>query len=253
MYLTQHPAVSARELKEKLTQLNAKLKQPTKAQQKQLDQLKEEHLPRLEKYEAQLELLGKRNSYSKTDPDATFMRMKEDHMKNGQLKPGYNAQISTEDQIITHFSIHQNPTDTTTLATHLDGFESAYQTQSKEVVADAGYGSEENYELLKSKEITPFVKYNFFHKEQKKGYKKDIFVVNNLYYNQQEDYYVCPMGQHLVNVGQGKRISANGYESQVTYYQAKRCEGCPLRGQCHQAKGNRRIEVNHRLNQLKKK
>lgn len=244
--------VSSAELLEKLQQINHKLKQPTKAQQKQLDTLATEHLPRLEKYEDQLQILGKRNSYSKTDPDATFMRMKEDHMKNGQLKPGYNAQISSENQIITHFSIHQNPTDTTTLESHLDGFEKAYQKRSKEVIADAGYGSEENYELLKSKEITPFVKYNYFHKEQKRSFAKDIFVVNNLYYNQQDDYYVCPMGQHLVNIGQGKRTSANGYESQVTYYQAKRCEGCPLRGQCHQAKGNRRIEINHRLHQLKK-
>jgi hypothetical protein len=89
-----------------------------------------------------LEILGKRNSYSKTDPNATFMRMKEDHMKNGQLKPAYNPQISTENQFITHVSIHQKPNDTTTLESHLDGFEQAYQKQSKEVVADAGYGSE---------------------------------------------------------------------------------------------------------------
>jgi hypothetical protein len=62
-----------------------------------------------------------------------------------------------------------------------------------------------------------------------------------------------PNGQRMENVGKGKRISANRYESQVFYYQAKRCQGCPLRGLCHQAKGNRTIEVNHRLNQLKAK
>lgn len=243
--------INATELKEKLAELNNKLKEPTKAQQKQLEKLKSEHLPRLEKYEQQLQTLEKRNSYSKTDPDATFMRMKDDHMQNGQLKPGYNAQISTDNQYITHYSIHQNPTDTTTLEKHLDGFEAAYQTQSKEVVADAGYGSEENYELLKSKEITPYVKYNYFHKEQKRSYKKDPFLVANLYYNPHQDYYVCPMGQHMENIGQGKRTSANGYEATVSYYEAKRCEGCPLRAMCHQAKGNRRIEVNHRLNELK--
>ncbi|MBZ4044797.1 transposase, partial [Flavobacterium hibisci] len=129
-----------------MQELNSKLKERSKAAQKQLDKLQEEHLPRLEKYEQQLEILGPRNSYSKTDPDATFMRLKDDHMQNGQLKPAYNAQISTESQFITHFSLHQSPGDTTTLEGHLNGFESQYQTQSSEIVADAGYGSQENYE-----------------------------------------------------------------------------------------------------------
>lgn len=238
-------------LREKLTQLNAKLKAPSKAQQKQLNKLQEEHLPRLENYEQQLDILGKRNSYSKTDTDGTFMRMKEDHMKNGQLKPGYNAQISTENQYITHFSLHQNPTDTTTLESHLNGFENAYQTQSKQVVADAGYGSEENYELLKSKEITPFVKFNYFHKEQKRAWKKDVFAVQNLHYNSEQDYLVCPMGQQMDCIGKSKRISSNGYQSTISRYQAKSCNGCPLRGMCHKAQGNRIIEINHRLNELK--
>jgi hypothetical protein len=179
------------------------------------------------------------------------MRLKDDHMQNGQLKPAYNTQISTENQFITHVSIHQTPGDTTTLESHLNGFEKTYEKQSKEVVADAGYGSEENYEMLEGKDITAYVKYNYFHKEQKRTVKNNPFLVQNLFYNQEQDFYVCPMGQRMENVGKGTRISSNGYESQITYYQAKRCEGCPLRGQCHKAKGNRRIEVNHRLNALK--
>jgi transposase len=245
--------INSEALKEKLSELNKKLKEPSKKQTKELQKLQEEHLPKLVKYEKDLKILGHRNSYSKTDPDATFMRMKEDHMRNGQLKPAYNPQISTENQFITHVSIHQKPNDTTTLKSHLDGFENAYQKQSKEVVADAGYGSEENYEMLEDKEITAYVKYNYFHKEQKKKMKNDPFLVQNLFYNKEQDFYVCPMGQRMENIGIGKRTSSNGYESQVSYYQAKRCEGCPLRGQCHQAKGNRRIEVNHRLNTLKQK
>lgn len=245
--------INSEELKEKLSELNKKLKEPNKKQTKELQKLQEEHLPKLEKYEKYLEILGDRNSYSKTDPDATFMRMKEDHMMNGQLKPAYNPQISTENQFITHVSIHQKPNDTTTLESHLDGFEKAYQKQSKEVIADAGYGSEENYEMLENKEITAYVKYNYFHKEQKRKMKNDPFLVHNLFYNKEQDFYVCPMGQRMENVGSGKRTSNNGYESQVSYYQVKRCEGCPLRGMCHQSKGDRRIEVNHRLNELKQK
>lgn len=243
--------INSEELREKLSELNKKLKEPTKKQTKELQKLQEEHLPKLTKYEKDLRILGKRNSYSKTDEDATFMRLKDDHMQNGQLKPAYNTQISTENQFITHASIHQTPGDTTTLESHLDGFESAYEKQSREVVADAGYGSEENYEMLKEKEVTAYVKYNYFHKEQKRTMKNNPFLVQNLFYNAEKDFFVCPMGQRMENIGTGKRISSNGYESQVTYYQAKRCEGCPLRGQCFQAKGNRKIEVNHRLNELK--
>ena len=243
--------INSEELREKLSVLNKKLKEPTKKQMKELQKLQDEHLPKLEKYEKDLKILGNRNSYSKTDQDATFMRLKDDHMQNGQLKPAYNTQISTENQFITHVSIHQTPGDTTTLESHLTGFEKTYEKQSKEVVADAGYGSEENYEMLEGKDITAYVKYNYFHKEQKRTVKNNPFLVQNLFYNVEHDFFVCPMGQRMENVGKGTRISSNGYESQITYYQAKRCEGCPLRGQCHKAKGNRRIEVNHRLNALK--
>lgn len=93
--------------------------------------------------------------------------MKEDHMRNGQLKPGYNLQISTNKQFILHYSLHPNPSDTKTLASHLQGFEECYHKVSKELVADAGYGSEENYLLLKLKKINPYVKYNYFRKDQK--------------------------------------------------------------------------------------
>nr|WP_245531144.1 transposase [Belliella baltica] len=109
--------------------------------------------------------------------------MKEDHMKNGQLKPAYNPQISTENQFITNVTIHQTPNDATTLKSHLEEFEKRYQKQSKTVVADAGYGSEENYEMLENKEITAYVKYNYFHKEQKKKMKGNPFLVQNLFYN----------------------------------------------------------------------
>lgn len=246
-------AIDSTQLKEKIEAINAKLKGADKATDKQLKKLEEDYLPRLQKYEEQLEVLGDRNSYSKTDTDAVFMRMKEDHMKNGQLKPAYNTQISTEDQFITHYSIHQTTADTTTLPEHLEGFESHYGKQSEQLVADAGYGSEQNYELMEGKDITAFVKYNYFHMEQKRKHKQDPFSVQNLYYNQQEDFYVCPAGQKLHFIGHATRVSANGYVAQVSYYQAQRCEGCPMRGSCHKAKDDRLIEVNHRLNKLKAK
>lgn len=249
-----HPqAIDSKLIKEKLSQLNARLKEPDKKTKKKLAELQQEYLPRLEKYENQLDTLDNRNSFSKTDTDATFMRMKEDHMKNGQLKPAYNPQISTENQFITHYSIHRTPGDTTTLKHHLESFEQLHHKQSKKVVADAGYGSEENYEFLEMNDIEAFVKYNYFHMEQKRKIKDNIFLPQNLYYNSEQDYFVCPMGQHLTKKGVGTRISDNGYKSNVSYYQAANCNGCSFRGQCHKAKGNRTLEVNFRLKELKQK
>ncbi|ODA42951.1 Mobile element protein [Desulfosporosinus sp. BG] len=83
--------------------------------------MERDYLPRMKKYEKQEELLAERNSYSKTDTDATFMRMKEDHMKNGQLKPGYNVQIGTENQFVVGYSIHRSAGDTSCMKEHLEG------------------------------------------------------------------------------------------------------------------------------------
>lgn len=153
---------------EKINEVLKGKKAASKIRQK-LNYAKKNWAVNLEKYKHQQEVLQGRNSYSKTDTDATFMRMKEDHMRNGQLKPAYNLQVSTNRQFILHYSIHPNPTDTKTLESHLQGFEENYHKVPKELVADAGYGSEENYNLLKSKKIKAYVKYNYFRKDQKSG------------------------------------------------------------------------------------
>ena len=110
-----------------------------------VEKVKDESLPKLEEYGRHLETLGERNSYSKTDKDATFMRMKEDAMLNGQTKPGYNVQIATENQFITNYGLYWRPTDWGTLIPFLDSFKEKYGKQSEEVVADSGYGNEQNY------------------------------------------------------------------------------------------------------------
>ena len=223
----------------------------SKEERKALKQIETDSVPRMNRYRGQLETMGPRNSYSKTDPDATFMRMKEDAMLNGQLKPGYNVQISTENQFITNFGIYQRPTDTLTMISYLESFKARYGMQSEEIVADSGYGSEENYEYMFSNGMTPYVKYNMFHVEQRRGYRNNPFRVSNLFYNPDDDFYVCPMGQKLKFIRQEKRYTASGYQQTVSVYRAGRCEGCPLRGQCHKSKRDRQIEVNHTLDDYK--
>lgn len=223
----------------------------SKEEHKTIKQIETDAVPRLNRYKEQLETMGSRNSYSKTDPEATFIRMKEDAMLNGQLKAGYNAQISTENQYITNFGIYQRPGDTLTMIEYLESFRSRYGKQSEDIVADSGYGSEENYEYMFSRGMTPYVKYNRFHVEQRRKYRNDPFRVSNLYYNEREDFYVCPMGQRMRFIRQEKRYTASGYQQIVSIYRASRCQGCPLRGQCHKSKHNRQIEVNHTLEDYK--
>lgn len=209
---------------------------------------------KLREYQEKEVLLKQRSSYSKTDTDATFMRMKEDHMQNGQLKPAYNVQISTNNKFITCYTLDQTSTDTTTLPTHLNSFFDLYNIYPETAIADAGYGSEENYDLLESNNITPYVKYNYFHSEDtKKWIQKNQFRPEYLYYNKELDCFYCPMGQVMRNIGTSVRETKTGYKQHVTYYQAKNCNSCPLRGSCHKAKGNRIIEINHNLRKHKQK
>jgi len=215
------------------------------------------HWPQaIAKYNKQEEILGKRGSYSKTDSDATFMRMKDDPMQNGQLKAGYNIQGSSNNQFIVNYTLEQTPNDTTTLKKHLQEHIESFNQVPDTLTADAGYGSEENYQELEDQDIEAFVKYNYFHKEQKEAKSKvdkKPFTVNKLYYNQQNDTYHCPMGQPMENIGTHQKKTANGYLQTITRYQAKNCEGCTLRGLCHKAKGNRIVERNHNLVRLKAK
>lgn len=244
--------VNAEKVKHAIAKINAALqdKQEVSTKVKQKLKYAQRHWPEnLRKYDEQEKQLGGRNSLSKTDPDATFMRMKEDHMLNGQLKPAYNLQISTQAQFILNYTLHQTSTDYGTLASHIEQYESLYSALPKAVVADAGYGSDENYGLLAGKNIEAYIKYNTFDKEQ----KQDIRTLgnDNLHYNQAENYLVCPMGQRMQHTGTGQRVTTSGYVQITSRYQAQNCEGCPMRGVCHKGQGNRIVEINHSLRKHK--
>ncbi|MDR2971722.1 MAG: IS1182 family transposase [Bacteroidales bacterium] len=242
--------INSKELKERIAAMNRE--QLAKEDAKAVKTLEEKHLPKLQEYEKHLKTLNTRNSYSKTDSTATFMRLKDDHMQNGQLKPAYNLQIGTENQFIIHFDFFSNCADFFTLIPFHNGFKKHYQKMPAKVVADSGYGSEENYEFMQNEDIEAFVKYPMFHAEQKKSFKNNPFIAQNLFYNKEKDYFVCPMGQHMENMGTSTRESESGYKSTVTFYEAKNCNGCTHKSLCHKAKGNRRIEVNHKLNKYRK-
>jgi transposase len=203
----------------------------------------------LDKYEQQEKIIGEqRNSYSKTDEDATFMRMKDDHMRNGQLKPGYNVQISTNHQYIASYSVHHNTTDTNTLIPHLQQHINQLGKPNT-ITADAGYGSEQNYQWLEDKRITAYVKHNYFDRNQK-ARLRDPFAAENFHFDARKRAY-CPSGKIMKKIGTKIEQTRTGFKQTLTLYQAKKCAGCPLRKQCHSQKGNRVIKVNHNRNRLK--
>ena len=226
-------------------------KEKHKERKKQAKELQEK-ADKLAEYDGHLEKLGDRNSYSKTDPDATFMRLKEDAMNNGQTKPAYNLQIGTENQFITDFMLFPNPTDTLTMIPFFSSYSSRYGRLPEESCADAGYGSEENYSFMDANGMEAYVKYNYFHKEQKKAFKDDIFRLENLYYNKDGDYYVCPMGQHMERTGTVHTKTESGFRTLTSVYRAKNCEGCPLRWGCYKGKEPARtVKANHQLMRYK--
>ena len=199
-------------------------KERRREKKKQIKQL-EEHAEKLAGYDEKLGILGDRNSYSKTDHDATFMRMKEDAMKNGQTKPGYNLQISSENQFITDFALFPNPTDTLTLIPFFNSLLDRYGHLPSVAVADSGYGSEENYRFMEEAGMEAYVKYNRFHIEHRPRYTPNPFHSDNFYYNEKEDYFVCPMGQHMDRIGTRHIRTGSGYISENARYRAQRCEG----------------------------
>jgi transposase len=210
---------------------------------------------KIQEYAQKEEILGGRNSYSKTDPDATFMRMKEDHMKNGQLKPAYNLQFSTHAQFVVNYSLHPNPTDTLTLKPNLQLYHDRYGFYPSKCTADAGYGSEENYCFLEQNHIEAFVKYNNFHGElqQESKVKKVHGLLDNLYYDPAKDRYICPMGQPMERSGESTRNTSTGFMQHLRHYRAINCAGCPLATTCKPGYGNKILKINIRLGELKAK
>ena len=206
-----------------------------------------------QEYEKQLSVLGERNSYSKTDPDATFMRMKEDHMKNGQLKAAYNVQLAVESEYIVGVGIFPNPTDTRTLIPFLQHMESRFGLKPVHVVADAGYDSEENLDWLREHGYESVIKPAQYENGKKKQYKKRIDLPANMEYDPDKDEYTCAKGRKLVFEKIRRKKHDSGYVSESYVYRCTNCQYCGLRKQC-QRQGNRKqnkaIYINKKYNGL---
>lgn len=214
---------------------------------KQYRKLFRDYLRRKEKYRTDMEIFGNFNSYSKTDHDATFMRMKDDHMKNGQLKAGYDVQVATEGQYTLAYNIFPNPTDTRTFIPFLDTIEKDFFELPNHIVADAGYGSEQNYgDVLENRGRIPLITYNQYRKEKKKKFRDDPFNTANWAYDEQADAFTYPNGQRLWFSNFFNRMDKYRFTRTFKAYECEDCSGCPLRSLCTKAKdgNNRKLYVN---------
>ena len=196
----------------------------------------EEYLSKLKEYTQKIHVCGERNSYSKTDKDATFMRMKEDAMGNGQLKPAFNLQHGVDSEYITWLTIGPQPTDTTTLIPFLKEAEQHLKFKYKNITADAGYESEENYLFLEENEQLAFIKPANYEISKTKKYKNDIGKIENMDYDEISDFYICKNNKKLTVDHVKHSKSKTGYVSEKTIYKCEDCTGCPYRKEC--VKGN---------------
>lgn len=246
-----HRKISSESVNNTVERINAALKdkEVDAKVRKKLAYAKKHWPDALDRYDRQQKALGEgRSSYSKTDPDATFMRMKEDRMNNSQLKPAYNVQISTNNQFIASYSIHQQANDTSTLKSHLSSHIKNLGVKPASVTADAGYGSQENYQWLKNKGITAYVKDRDFDRNQKKTHTK---LTDRFIYNPAIDKVHCPNGYVLTKAGTRTKTTVSGFRQTITQYRTTRCGSCPLQKQCNEGNHQKTIELNHQLNKLR--
>lgn len=216
--------------------------------QKQIEQLTH-FLEKSKEYNQKIYRCGNRNSYSKTDLDATFMRMKEDAMKNGQLKPAYNLQHGVDADYVVWLQTLPNPTDTPTLIPFLEDMRENLPFSYRNIVADAGYESEENYTYLKAHSQIAYIKPTNYEISKTRKYQNDISNRENMVYEKEKDCYYCSQGKVLNAIGTKEKKTATGYVSTKTLYRCEECANCPVKSSC--IKGNHwKIPENERCKTL---
>ncbi|MDB6956119.1 IS1182 family transposase, partial [Escherichia coli] len=234
-----------------ITFVHGKGKRKSKLQ-KYIEVLKE-FIKKQSKYDDYNNIFNGRNSFSKTDKDATFMHMKEDHMKNGQLKPAYNIQIGVEGEYIVGVDVSNERSDQLTFIPFLDKLEKNLSKKYNSVTADAGYESEENYMHLESNNQEAYIKPATYEKSKTKKFKSDISKRENMIFNVEDNYYICSAGKRLFYKGEQKKKSASGYESSKSIYECEDCSKCEYKSRCTRAKGNKQLHVARNFIRLREK
>ena len=198
----------------------------------------EAYLARQRQYDEHNRTFGDRNSFSKIDKDATFMRMKEDHMRNGQLKPAYNATLAVDAEYIVGAMISQERSDAKTFIPVMEKLISRGYTKP---VADAGYESEENYTWCEENGQIAFIKPSNHDQAKTKKYKSDIGRRENMAYDAESDTYTCHDGRKLKPSFERNTNSKSGYPIVTTVYSGD-CAGCSHKARCIKGRSDTPLE-----------
>ena len=207
-------------------------------------------LAKLKQYTKDIHICGNRNSFSKTDHDATFMHMKEDYMRNGQLKPGYNVNVATCSDFIIGSYISSDRNDVHTLIPFMEQLRKNYAGRNiGSVVVDSGYESEENYCWFEAHPETElYVKPSNHEVAKHRKYRTDISRRENMVYDAQADAYTCANGKLLQRTREKKTHTASGLEIATSVYECNECDGCPLKEKCIRACGSKKpMEERHKV------
>ena len=227
----QNSKISSEEIIRKAEELNEQISSvDTKKEERKLKSVQrklERVATKMKEYEHQESLLKDRRSYSKTDTEATFMKMKDD-----QFLPAYNVMQGTEDQFIINYTITQSSAETHKLIEHLEELENRIGKLPENIVGDAAYGSEENYAYLKEKSSNAYLKYSGYYHEQTIAHKEDRFHRDNFPYDSITDSFTCPAGEKLVKKSTIHQTTSNGYARTTYQYESRNCQGCSLADAC---------------------
>lgn len=205
-------------------------------------------LERLKTYAKHIEICGEsRNSYAKTDHDATFMRLKRDYMGNDQLLPAYNVQAAICDEYIAVIDVKPFASDQDCFVPLMEKFNETYGHYPKYPVADAGYGSYNNYLYCEEHGMEKYMKFTMFEKETKsEKYHTDPYRAVN-FKRDPEGNMICPNDRKFL-FKYSRHVKGNQYGRTEEIYECENCEGCPYRPECCKSlKGNRTVRVNQEL------
>ena len=202
---------------------------------------------KLGQYTEHIRISGEhRNSYSKTDHSATFFRMKRDYMGNDQLLPAYNVQIGVADEYIAVMDVQQYASDMDCFVPLIEKFHRLYGFYPKYPVADAGYGSYNNYIYCEQTGMEKYMKFTMYEKLTKdEKYRDDPFRAEN-FGRDDEGNMICPNGKKMV-FSHRRTVPKNCYGRQEEYYQCEDCSGCPYTDRCKKTDNNRTIKLNEEL------
>ena len=219
------------------------------AQQRNYEELRK-YTDKLRTYTEQLRIFGdKRNSYSKTDHDATFMHIKSDHMRNDQLLPAYNVQIGVADEYIAVMDVQQYRSDMDCFVPLIEKFHRYYGIYPRYPVADAGYGSYNNYLYCREHGMEKYMKFPLYKKiTTDEKYRDDPYRAENFRIDD-DGNMICPNGKKMM-FSHRENIKGNQYGRQNEVYRCEDCSGCLHADRCKKTDNNRTIRLNEELTSI---